>query len=320
MCGIVAVAVREGIGAYSHGANAAALTKLIVANNNLWAATVNVTKASILMQYLRIFSGRTTRGLCYFLLALLPPAACWAVFGGTFRCHPVAKLWNPHLTGECFSAQMYWQSVAGIDIGLDFLILLLPMPAISALHLPRKQKASMMLVFLLGFFVCAVSVTRLVLVTVTSNRGNFVASGVWAIIWSVVEANVGIICASLLALKPLIGKLFPRFTQEREVPSHCMRLPAIQASDDTTLVKPRAGSGPLLSTQTDSVVEGTQKHSSISSGWSDRRRSSWLPVPVAAGNGASEPSSTSPDTAVGGAVTPSIADMLQVDSRHDAVV
>ncbi|KAK5728461.1 hypothetical protein LTR15_001597 [Elasticomyces elasticus] len=226
MCGVIGAAVHQGVGVmHTSALETATISKLIVANNNLWAVLVNVTKASILMQYLRIFQGARTRALCYVLLASLLPAALWAVLGGTLLCSPVAKLWYPALPGHCISAQRYWLSVAGTDIGLDLLILLLPMPAITRLHLPRKQKITMVMVFLLGFSVCIVSVARLATVLVTSAHGDFVRSGIWAIIWSVVEANVGIICACLLALKPLVERCCPALLEETMLPKNSMRLP-----------------------------------------------------------------------------------------------
>lgn len=229
MTAIIGIEVHHGIGVYDKDVPASTVAKLVVVNNNLWIILVNITKASILIQYLRVFSCPMLRRLCLTLLVLLLPAMSWGIFGGTFLCTPTTKLWDPRLPGHCMSAQDYWYSVAGIDIGLDFLILLLPLPAISGLRLPRKQKVSLLLVFLLGFFVCVISVVRLLTVLITSINGNFVASGVWAIIWSAVEANVGIICASLLALKPLATKLFPSILEEREPAKHSMRLPMIEA-------------------------------------------------------------------------------------------
>ncbi|KAI6895356.1 hypothetical protein KC334_g11565, partial [Hortaea werneckii] len=75
------------------------ITILIITTNNLWALTVSVTKASILMQYLRIFSAPRVRCACYILLVSLLPAVCWAVLGGTLLCRPVRKLWDPAVQG-----------------------------------------------------------------------------------------------------------------------------------------------------------------------------------------------------------------------------
>lgn len=176
MCAIIGAELNEGLGVYQGGRSIDAqhLAKLVIINNDLWAVAVNVTKASIVAQYLRIFSSPVTRFFCYALLVLLVPAVCWSVFGGTFLCTPVAKLWKPHLTGECMDPRSYWLSAAGINIGIDFAVLILPLPAITQLRLPRKQKMCLVLMFLLGFFVCVISVVRLVTVYCLEKRGRLV--------------------------------------------------------------------------------------------------------------------------------------------------
>ena len=175
MTAIIGAEVNEGVGVMSgRDVHPSDIAKLVVANNILWALTTKITKVSILLQYLRIFSSRTVRWLCYLLMFLTLPSLGWAVFGGTFLCRPVAKLWEPRIPGHCMSAQRYWLSAAGINIIMDFFILALPMPAVTSLRLPRKQKFAVLLVFLLGFFVSLVSIVRLVTVYVTAQQGNFV--------------------------------------------------------------------------------------------------------------------------------------------------
>jgi hypothetical protein len=176
MCAIIGVERKDGLGVYkgNRAINAQHLAKLVIINNNLWAVAVNVTKASILAQYLRLFSSRSTRFVCYFLLVLLIPVLCWSVFAGTFLCTPVAKLWKPQLPGHCMNARQYWLSAAAINIGMDFTVLLLPLPAITQLRLPRKQKICLILMFLLGFFVCVVSVVRIAVVDYLESSGRLV--------------------------------------------------------------------------------------------------------------------------------------------------
>ena len=188
------------------------------------------------------------------LLLALVPAASWAIFAGIFLCSPTAKLWDPDISGHCMSAKDYWLSVAGIDIGLDFLVLLLPLPSISGLHLPRKQKAGLILVFSLGFFVCLVSVARLLTVLISSDNGHYIKSGIWAIIWSAVEANVGIMCASLLSLKPLAARLFPCLNDETKPPRHSMHIDRVRA---ITFVNTRSISIPATPTTIDSKQSST---------------------------------------------------------------
>ncbi|KAI7194824.1 hypothetical protein KC352_g20976 [Hortaea werneckii] len=189
MTALIAAAVAYGIGTYPSTTSSTTtpstiqkplslITILIVSTNNLWALTVSVTKASILMQYLRIFSCPRVRILCYCLLVALLPAVLWAVLGGTLLCRPVSKLWDPTVKGGgCMSAE---------------------------------------------------------------RTGDLVQSGVWNIIWSAVEANVGIVCACLLALKPLVGRWWPRLVEgsEGEIPEYCMRIRRISMGDEEACAWP----------------------------------------------------------------------------------
>jgi hypothetical protein len=49
--------------------------------------------------------------------------------------------------------------------------------------------------------------------------------------WSMVEANVGIICASMLALKPLIIYFFPQATKDRQPPRWSLTLNTVATSE-----------------------------------------------------------------------------------------
>jgi len=175
MCAIIGAEMNEGLGVVrGRNIDAPHLAKLVIINDDLWALAVNITKASIIAQYLRILIGRKTRICCFVILALLLPATCWAIFGGTFLCTPVAKLWSPRIPGHCMNAQAYWLSAASVNMGLDFIVLLLPLPAITSLRLPRRQKICLVLAFILGFFVCIVSVVRLATVFITAQRGRLI--------------------------------------------------------------------------------------------------------------------------------------------------
>lgn len=61
-----------------------------------------------------------------------------------------------------------------------------------------------------------------------SNKST--ESGIQAVTWSAVEVNIGIVCASLIALKPLLTHFWPSLLEDREIPSHCLRLPMVQST------------------------------------------------------------------------------------------
>ncbi|GAB7351069.1 hypothetical protein MBLNU459_g1546t1 [Dothideomycetes sp. NU459] len=264
VCGLTAAEVAKGIGGYTWTrpldllpANA----KLVLAWNCVYVVLVNVTKASILLQYLRIFAGRAMRAATYALLAALVPALLWGLFGAVFLCSPVAKLWLPAaLPGRCRSTRTYWISTAAVNIVLDFAVFVVPLRPITRLRLARKQKLGLVVVFLVGFFVCAVSLARVALVHEAYARRDWTDTSVDAITWSSVEANTGIVCASLLALKPLLLKLCPALMRERGPPRHSNTLREI--ADLETGGLPAEGAA-------------DRRGESLASGSRSRSRSEW---------------------------------------------
>ena len=66
---------------------------------------------------------------------------------------------------------------------------------------------------------------------------DFTKSSADAVTWSMVEANTGIICASLIALKPLIVYLFPKNTEVRQPPRYSMTLKPISTPSDSEAEK-----------------------------------------------------------------------------------
>jgi hypothetical protein len=112
--------------------------------------------------------------------------------------------------------------------------------------------------------VCIVSILRLVLVhhfahigEVTSRYHHHVTtceiltrleSGTFTLIWSTIELNVAIICASLLVMKPLFARFIPAIVSEQPV----------SAREDARLYRGMTGVGWLLDTEV-GEVEGKPK-------------------------------------------------------------
>ncbi|OCK86736.1 uncharacterized protein K441DRAFT_709747 [Cenococcum geophilum 1.58] len=147
--------------------------------------TRRVLSIAMTSVYLHIFSGGLLRYGCEIILISLLGALFWGI---------------------------YWLSAMGINIMMDSVIRLLPMPIIGQLRLPTRPKIGRVAVFATGGFVC---------------------SGVAAVVWSAVETNVGIMYASMLAMKLLLAA------------STCMRLPTVTdnlgqlTTSDTTCVASR---------------------------------------------------------------------------------
>ncbi|PLB43139.1 integral membrane protein [Aspergillus steynii IBT 23096] len=172
-------------------------------------AALLCAKASILMQYFRVFPTRRMRCISWIMIAVLATYGTWAVLSAFLNCIPVAKFWDPTLPGYCLSMKGLWFSNASMHIATDLAILLIPLPVLSALDLPRRQKIALMSIFALGGFVCVTSVCRLVALKKIADSDDPTYDNVDAATWSAIECNTGIICACLPTLRPLISRILP---------------------------------------------------------------------------------------------------------------
>ncbi|KAJ5524625.1 hypothetical protein N7494_011275 [Penicillium frequentans] len=172
-------------------------------------AAVLCAKASILMQYFRVFPTQRMRLVCWIMITILAIYGTWAVISAFLNCIPVAKFWDDSIPGFCLSKPGLWFSNASMHITTDLVILIIPIPALIAIEIPRKQKVALMILFALGGFVCVTSIVRLVSLKTISDSTDPTWDNVGAASWSAIECNTGIICACLPTLKPLISKLAP---------------------------------------------------------------------------------------------------------------
>jgi hypothetical protein len=106
-----------------------------------------------------------------------------------------------------------WFTNAAINIFTDLMVAILPVKALWNLQIPNRQKIALVGILTIGWFVCVVSILRLNALVVLSkhpdDRTYYSAATAY---WSAIEINLGIVCASLPALKPLIVKIIPGFS------------------------------------------------------------------------------------------------------------
>ncbi|KAJ5292972.1 uncharacterized protein N7443_008925 [Penicillium atrosanguineum] len=167
------------------------------------------TKISMLLQYRRVFSTPRMRLACAIFLGFIVVYGTWSVVSAWANCVPLAKFWDPTVPGFCFDKKALWFSNSAIHILTDLLILIFPMPVLSSLQLPRKQKLALIGVFALGGFVVITTILRLHSLLVISNSDDPTYDNIGAASWSAVECNVAIICASLPSTRAFLSQILP---------------------------------------------------------------------------------------------------------------
>ncbi|KAI5781503.1 hypothetical protein EDC01DRAFT_730234 [Geopyxis carbonaria] len=189
-----------------HGIKAQLSTQL------LYNPVLALTKISIILFYKRI---SPNKNFYLFLHGTIAFVICHGIalfITNIFQCTPVAFFWNPTIPGgSCIDLRAFYFSAAALSIAADFWILLLPQPVLFSLQLPMKKRLMLMGMFGLGIVVCIVAVLRLV--ALHRLMWGVDVDGTYddAVIWSPLEADIAVMCASMPALRPLVGHFFPSF-------------------------------------------------------------------------------------------------------------
>lgn len=69
---------------------------------------------------------------------------------GIFQCTPIPRMWDHTLPGHCFNMPVLYNLGATYNIASDLVILVLPMPIVWRLQMPRSKKYAVTGIFLMG--------------------------------------------------------------------------------------------------------------------------------------------------------------------------
>ncbi|EGS17100.1 uncharacterized protein CTHT_0074290 [Thermochaetoides thermophila DSM 1495] len=175
--------------------------------------TLSFSKLSILLLYIHIFAFKWARKAGIVLLVVVLIVSVYMMLCTFTACIPLHSYWDFRYTGKKYChPQSIWWSNTGLHMVTDFLIFMLPMPVVWTIKLPRRQKVILSFVFGFGFLVCFISILRLLKLIKMHTRPDPDWT-YWAASLSyltAVEVNSAIICASVMTLKPLLAKFWPR--------------------------------------------------------------------------------------------------------------
>lgn len=98
-------------------------------------------KASILALYYRIFSQKAFKISVWVMATTVATYTVVVVFVNAFECpHKISNAWSPTFPKGCNNLPKAYFSMAGVSIATDFLILVLPIPVLVKLNVPRNRR------------------------------------------------------------------------------------------------------------------------------------------------------------------------------------
>lgn len=112
-----------------------------------------MTKLSVLFFYIRVFTEKSFLWKTYVLLGLTTAFFIGCFLSAIFQCSPVDfawHYWDKLHVGHCINLHDLLWANSLINIILDGLIILLPIPTLWSLTLPTLRKIGLLLMFSLG--------------------------------------------------------------------------------------------------------------------------------------------------------------------------
>ncbi|KAF3005814.1 hypothetical protein E8E13_008060 [Curvularia kusanoi] len=179
--------------------------------NIVYKVVLMFNKISIACLYYRIFavSRNSFRIACHVMNAWILMSSLAFIIATIFQCTPVAAFWDRSIPDfRCFKNEPWWISYATVQISTDFVLLLMPLPVIRRLSMGRTEKLGVCLVFGTGVFVTFASIFRATTIAASAKDPDPTWGPIPATIWSVIEANAGIVCACLPMLRSPFVRLF----------------------------------------------------------------------------------------------------------------
>ncbi|KAK6829374.1 hypothetical protein PG987_009958 [Apiospora arundinis] len=175
-----------------------------------------LTKISILLLYLRIFPDRKFRKHVFMLMVVM--ALFCAAFVVTLLTYCVPfdytwMRWNNERHGKCINMDAQTYTCAALNIVLDIVIFFMPIPQLMKLDLSWKKKMGIIFTFLVGLFVTICSVVRLHALIDWTLSTNPTMDYAKLAVWSLVELDVGVICACMPGMAGLFRRLKTRGTE-----------------------------------------------------------------------------------------------------------
>ncbi|KFZ17859.1 hypothetical protein V501_01515 [Pseudogymnoascus sp. VKM F-4519 (FW-2642)] len=193
----------------------------------LYNPALMATKTSILIFYLCLSKNmKYFRLATYLTIAVVNIAGTILTFFNIFVCDPITKTFSNSSTQKCIRLVTLYFAASPTNVATDIVILILPIPILTRMQLPRKQKVILVFTFALGIFVMIVDVIRIdvlqnTILIITAggpvptttdsleDTTDFAYLVSPALMWSAVEINVGIICACIPTLRPLVKRVVP---------------------------------------------------------------------------------------------------------------
>ncbi|KAI2947727.1 hypothetical protein CBS147343_956 [Aspergillus niger] len=107
----------------------------------LYNLTLTLTKLSLIFLYRRLFPTHTYRILLILTLIFVIITGLWMVLSTLIFCIPINAFWDTSIPHTCLPEDVVWCLNAAFQITTDLILVVLPLPILANLNLPKRQES-----------------------------------------------------------------------------------------------------------------------------------------------------------------------------------
>ncbi|KAF2207583.1 hypothetical protein CERZMDRAFT_119012 [Cercospora zeae-maydis SCOH1-5] len=178
----------------------------------LYVLVVFGTKISLVLFYLRTWpTAGGPRMIWWISLGLLVAALISFEVSVIAQCRPIASQWdslqNANLQSQCVERSVLLWALAGVDIGFNVLVLLVPIRSLIRMKTTLWTTAGILFIYLVGLAVTAISIVRIFHVRDFTSTFNTTYSYSFFGLYSGIEVYLSQICCCAPGMAGLATRL-----------------------------------------------------------------------------------------------------------------
>ncbi|KAK5130762.1 hypothetical protein LTR08_001707 [Meristemomyces frigidus] len=204
----------------------------------MYLIALALIKISLIMTYLRIFPNKQFRTLAYVLIAAFTAYMIAYVVVTIVQCTPIPYAWTQwdgEHAGVCRHINAQVWCAAALNIIMDLIVVVMPMPLLWQMHMNTRKKLLIMLMFGMGIFVTVISVMRLQTLIRFDKTQNITWDYTAVGYFSTIEMHASVFCACMPGMRRLVIAIWPRLMGATSSGTH--------RSDDTSGLSGRTALG-----------------------------------------------------------------------------
>lgn len=204
------VATFEGVGediSTLPAKTARRVTMLFWITQKFWPPSQVCVKVSIIILLRRLLGTvKIVRSLTIFLIVFTVSWGLAALLANTFQCWPPQYFWNKDIDGYCIHGQKaLFMATGAVSLLEDIVLLITPIAIVWRLQMSPRRKILVTILFAVGGVVCVCSLMRLIEFR-DYQTGNLSESGTKERVWTLLEIDLAIMCASVVLMPPMFRR------------------------------------------------------------------------------------------------------------------